>query len=41
MNQICFSDLYKKDYYVVETDGAIYLEKAESSQDKFIQELIW
>lgn len=38
--QICFSDLYKKDYYVVETDGAIYLEKAESSQDKFIQELI-
>ncbi len=38
--QINFSDLYEKDCYVLETDGAIYLEKENSSQDKFIRGLI-
>ena len=38
--QIKFSDLYTKACYVVETDGAIYLEKDNSSADKLIRGLI-
>lgn len=38
--RISYSDLYEKDCYVVETDGAIYLEKANSSQDTFMRGLI-
>lgn len=41
-NQIIvnFIDLYEKEYYVLETDGAIYLEKAEASRDVFIRSLL-
>lgn len=35
-----FIDLYEKEYYVLETDGAIYLEKAEASRDVFIRSLL-
>jgi organic radical activating enzyme len=38
--KISFSDLYEKDCYVLETDGAIYLEKGNSGQDKFIRGLV-
>lgn len=38
--QINFSDLYEKDCYVVETDGAIYLEKEDDLNDKYIKGLI-
>lgn len=38
--RISFSDLYEKDCYVLETDGAIYLEKENSVQDKFIRGLV-
>ncbi len=38
--KISFSDLYVKDCYVVETDGAIYIEKGYPEQDKFIRGLI-
>lgn len=36
--EIGFSDLYEKDCYVLETDGAIYLEKG--NEDKFIGRLV-
>lgn len=35
---ICFSDLYEKDCYVLETNGAIYLEKG--NKDKLVGELV-
>lgn len=38
--EISFSDLYEKDCYVIETDGAIYLEKGNSMQDKCIGVLV-
>lgn len=38
--KISFSDLYEKNCYVVETDGAIYIEKGNPEQDKFIRGLI-
>lgn len=38
--QINFSDLYEKDCYVVETDGAIYLEKEDNQNDRYIKGLI-
>jgi len=38
--EISFSDLYEKNCCVLETDGAIYLEKWDSGQDKFIRGLI-
>lgn len=38
--QISFSDLYEKYCYVLETDGAIYLETEDCKKDKFIRGLI-
>lgn len=37
---INFCNLYEKECYVVETDGAIYLEKENCTKDKYIQGLI-
>lgn len=37
---IGFSDLYEKGCYVLETNGAIYLQKGDNKQDEFIGELI-
>lgn len=38
--QIKFSNLYEKGCYVIETDGAIYLEKENSAQDIFVRGLL-
>lgn len=38
--QIKFSNLYEKGCYVIETDGAVYLEKEDSAQDIFIRGLL-
>lgn len=38
--KISFSDLYEKNCYVLETDGAIYLQKGDNMQDELIGELV-
>lgn len=38
--KISFSDLYEKGCYVLETDGGIYLQKSNSTQDEFMGGLV-